>query len=161
VHFTTALITRHRSSRLHRWAMLWLAWFAEFLEAACAYAPLSKQAHAIAHTWLDAIERRIFLIILARAAPHVRTAPRRSYRLHRAGIRRALMGARLRRALRSKDLWTRALKLTQDIGALVTLHRRRIARGLTRLMAKLARPARRLLTLIAAPQDAPALADTS
>jgi hypothetical protein len=160
VHFT-ALITRHRLSRLHRWAMLWLAWFAEFLEGAADFGPLSKQAQAVAHTWLDAVEKRIFVIIIARAAPHFRAQPRRAYKHHRAGIRRAFMGSRLRRALRSKDICTRALKLAQDLDALVAMHRRRVARGLTRLMAKLTRPEQPPLALVSAPQSAPAVADTS
>ena len=97
--------------------------------------PLSNQARAIAHDWLDQIERRIFTIILLRGAPHL--APVRP-RFHgpgrrRGALMRALMGSRLRRRLRAKDICARAAALAQDIGALVEMHVRRVYRGLTRL----------------------------
>ena len=39
------------------WMLLWLTWFAAFLQQARAFAPFSAQATAIAHQWLDRIER--------------------------------------------------------------------------------------------------------
>lgn len=115
--------------------MLWLLWFAGFLEIAHAFAPLSRQAEAIAHAWLDHIERWIFTIVLARAAPYLTPKGRRSYgpRYRRVALRRALMGSRLRRALRAKDICERAAALAADINDLVAAHIRRLARGLTRL----------------------------
>jgi hypothetical protein len=134
VHFT-ALFTRHRIARLHRWAMLWLLWFAGFLEAAAVFAPLSKQVDAIAHEWLDRVERRIFTIVLARAAPYLTPIARHTHgrRRGRGAILRALMGSRLRRQWRAKDVCARIAGLAEDINVTVARHCRRVARGLTRL----------------------------
>ena len=88
------------------------------------FAPLGpppRDALAIAHKWLDAIERPILSIIWGRVAPHIRTsAPRihgpkpKHTRLHRI-----VTGARLRKALRDKDLRTREAKLAQNLDALI------------------------------------------
>lgn len=137
-----ALFTHPRLARLHRWAMLWLAWFAAFLEAASVLGPFSQQAGAIAHGWLDRIERRIFTIILLRCAPHLAPVIPRFYGPGRCcgGLMRALMGSRLRRRLRAKDIGARTAALAQDIDALVALQVRRLYRGLTRLAGPRARP---------------------
>ena len=65
-------ITELRLLRFHRWALLWLQWLASFLNAASAYAPLSKQATAIAHQWLGRLETVLVSIILVRAASRIR-----------------------------------------------------------------------------------------
>lgn len=129
-----APIHRHRLTQLHRWAMLWLQWFAAFLDAACEYAPLPNQARAIAHGWLDDIEHVVLTIAINRAAPHVRLIyPTRIVEdLRQAGVRRAIIGARLRRQLRARDLHARAAALAQDINAFVARLLRRLPRGLTR-----------------------------
>ena len=66
--FTRPPITTQRLQRYHRWALLWLTWFAAFLEAASAYNPLSRQAEALAHAWLDKFERLITLKAAERTA---------------------------------------------------------------------------------------------
>jgi hypothetical protein len=127
--------------------MLWLIWFAGLLEIAVAFAPLSKSVQAIAHGWLNAVERRIFIIVLARAAPYLGPvrACRVGPRCGRGALLRALMGSRLRRRLRDKDVYARVEKLAQDVDILVALHCRRVARGLTRLLPILTRPERHRL----------------
>lgn len=143
--------------------MLWLVWFAEFIEAASLDGPLPQNARAVAHAWLDCVERRIFTIILLRCAPRLAPVLPRFYGPGRcrSAFMRALMGSRLRRRLRAKDTRTRAAALSQDIDALVALQARRLYRGLTRLAGTRARrrPTRRLAP---SPWFAPAFAaDTS
>jgi len=116
--------------------MLWLKWFAAFLDAAGALAPLSKQARSIGHVWLDRIERRILAIVMLRAVRHVRRiAPRKGIAEHRckeSAFARAVVGSRLRRSLRSKYLHERIARLMQSIDVLVAALLRRLPRGLTR-----------------------------
>jgi hypothetical protein len=116
--------------------MLWLRWFAAFLNAATIFAPLSAHAKSIAHVWLDSIERLIVNIAIRRSEPHVRLlAPRTHAGLHprkSAGIARAVMGARLRRLLRSTDVRARIEKLMVRIDELVRDLLRHAPRGLTR-----------------------------
>jgi hypothetical protein len=115
--------------------LLWLTWFAAFLEQAGAFAPVSTQAKAIAHQWLNRIERLLVNIIILRAAPHIRGAaplkhsPRRRTDTH---WRRAVIGGVMRRALRSKDPNQRIAALSQDVDVLVARLLKRLPRGLTR-----------------------------
>src|SRR5690242_17026320 len=111
MRFVAEPVTQHRLQRLHRWAMLWLKWFAAFLAAASGFAPLSKQAQAIGHSWLDRIERLVMAIVMLRAIPHVRrVTPRKGVAEHRrkdSALARAVVGSALRRSLRAKDLCQR------------------------------------------------------
>ena len=115
---------------------MWLTWFAAFLEAASAYNPLSRQAEALAHAWLDKFERLITNIIMLKAADRVRfLSPgrgRAQHPLKERALRRAVMGVKLRRALRRHDARERALALRQDIAPLIAALVRRLPRGLTR-----------------------------
>lgn len=115
--------------------LLWLKWFAAFLTRAEAFAPFSQQATAIAHQWLNHIERILVSIVALRAAPHVRvtntpkhhTRPRTEQQLLRAVI-----GSAMRRSLRPKDLRQRIAALSQNIDGLVARLLKRLPRGLTR-----------------------------
>jgi hypothetical protein len=144
MRFVAEPISQHRLSRFHRWAMLWLAWFAAFLDATADLAPLSKQAAAIGHHWLDRIERVVIAIVLLRASPHVRGVNRRKgiagHTRIDSAVRRAIIGSALRRALHARDLRERIQRLTQDISKLVARLLKRLRRGLTRR-----RPIRRVL----------------
>jgi hypothetical protein len=146
MHFIAQPISELRLKRLHRWAMLWLAWFAAFVDAAAAWSPLSQQAQAIGHRWLDGIERLLFAIIMVRAARHVRRLPPRNgpapHRRKESGFRRAVIGYKLRRSLRAKDLRQRIERLRQDIEALVAQVLRRLPCGLTRRRPLLTRRCR-------------------
>ncbi len=165
MRFVPEPITQHRLQRFHRWAMLWLTWFAAFLDAASGFAPLSPQAQRAAHNWLNRIERVIVSIVMLRAAPRVRTirmrrhgaAPNRS----NVSLRRAVMGSSMRRALRPKDLRHRIAALTQNLDALIARVLKRLPCGLTRRSPIVTRPeARTALACIAPFADARA-ADTS
>jgi hypothetical protein len=136
MRFVAEPFTEHRLQRFHRWAMLWLAWFAAFLESASLFAPISAQAEAIGHRWLDRIERMIMAIVMLRAVPRVRrVTARRGVAEHRhreRALARAVVGSALRRAIRSKHLRERIARLQQNIDTLVARLLRRVPRGLTR-----------------------------
>jgi hypothetical protein len=153
----------HRLARLHRWAILWLKWFVAMLDLLAPLGPPSRQDSAIAHKWLDAIEGPILHIIWKRVAPRIDPANWRIYGPlpRRTSIHRTLTGTRLRKALRDKDLRTRAAKLAQNLDSLTARQTRRLSRGLTRLLAILTRPQAAAM-LAPSPYIAPALiADTS
>lgn len=143
MRFVAEPISRHRLSRFHRWAMLWLAWFAAFLEAAGDFTPLSKQAQTIGHKWLDQIERVILSIVLLRAVRHIRRVhPRKGvaqYRRNDTSFHRAVTGSAMRRTLRSRDLRKRIEALTQSLDGLVARLLKRLPRGLTRRRPIIAR----------------------
>jgi predicted NBD/HSP70 family sugar kinase len=129
-------ITTQRLQRYHRWALLWLKWFVAFLEATAAYNPLSRQAEAAAHAWLDKFERLITNIIMLEAAERVRFLPPPSgpaqHRITTRAVRRAVLGKQVRRALRRRKAQARAEALRQDINPLIAAIARRLPRGLTR-----------------------------
>jgi len=136
-------ISEHRLNRYHRWMLLWLTWFAAFLKQARAFAPFSAQAVAIAHRWLDRIERLLVSVVLLRAAPHVRPtgAPKHSSRRRtETHLQRAIIGSAMRRALRAKDLTQRIAALSQDVDGLVARLLKRLPRGLTRRRPHHTRP---------------------
>jgi hypothetical protein len=136
-------ISEHRLNRYHRWMLLWLTWFAAFLKQARTFAPFSAQATTIAHLWLDRIERVLVNIVLARAAPQVRTINTLKHAQHsriETHFLRAVIGSSMRRALRSKDLNQRIAALSQDVDALVARLVKRLPRGLTRRRPHHSRP---------------------
>ena len=165
MRFVAEPFTQHRLQRFHRWAMLWLAWFAAFLDTASGFAPLSPQAPRMAHAWLDRIERVIVSIVMLRAAPRVR-----SIRVRRHGaepnrsdvsLRRAVIGSAMRRALRPKNLRRRIAALTQNLDALIARLLKRLPRGLTRRRPILARPETHTTLARIAPFADARAADTS
>src|SRR6185295_509109 len=117
MRFVAEPISDLRLQRFHRWALLWLTWFASFLDAASAFAPLTTQARTIGHRWLDRIERVLFAIVMLRAVRHVRCIKsRRPFAVHRlkqSALSRAVIGSAMRRTLRPKDLRQRIQALKQ------------------------------------------------
>jgi hypothetical protein len=157
-------ISEHRLNRYHRWMLLWLKWFAAFLKAARAFAPLSEHATAIAHQWLDRIERTLIDIVILRAAPHVRVTntPKHSARPRKeGGLLRAIVGSAMRRDLRAKDLTQRIAALSQDVDVLVARLLKRLPRGLTRRRPILSCPGPRPIAPAIAYAEAALSADTS
>src|SRR5690348_9470731 len=102
MRFVAQPISHLRLQRFHRWALLWLTWFAAFLDAAGATAPLAKQAESIGHLWLNRIERVLVSIVMLRAVVRVRAIPnpraRAQHRLIQSALSRAVIGAKMRRA---------------------------------------------------------------
>jgi hypothetical protein len=164
MRFNAPPMSEHRLNRYHRWMLLWLTWFAAFLREARACAPFSAQATAIAHRWLDRIERLLTSIVLLRAAPHVRlnNTPKHSPRRRNdTQMLRAAIGGVMRRALRSKDLNQRIAALSQNVDALVARLLKRLPRGLTRRRPYHARPEPRGIAHIIAYAEAALSPDTS
>ena len=166
MRFVAQPISNLRLQRFHRWALLWLTWFAGFLDAASAFAPLSKHAERIGHRWLDRIERIILAIAMLRAAPGVRAVrTKRPFALHRlkqSALPRAVIGAKLRRALRPKGLRQRCETMRRiSIGALVARILKRLPRGLTRRRPILPQPELRAATLCPSCVSQTPLSDTS
>ncbi len=166
MRFVAEPISNLRLQRFHRWAMLWLKWFAAFLKAAGALAPLSRQAQSIGHHWLDRIERIILAIIMLRAAPRVRRVkshrPFAVHRLKQRALPRAVIGSAMRRSLRPNDLRRRIdALLGVNISVLVARLLKRLPRGLTRRRPIITTPERSVSYALAI-LLAPALcADTS
>jgi hypothetical protein len=166
MRFVAQPISDLRLQRFHRWALLWLTWFASFLDAASAFAPLSKHAERIGHLWLDRIERVICAIVMLRAAPRVRVlrtkCPFALHRVKQDALSRVVIGAKLRRTLRPKGLAQRCEALRRiSIGALVARILKRLPRGLTRRRPICARPEARIATAPSAPFASARVADTS
>lgn len=152
-----------RLQRFHRWMLLWLQWLAAFLTQARAFGPLSEQATATAHGWLDSIERALVNIIIFHSAFRVRrlSPPKHATRRRIVSqLRRAIIGSALRRALRSNDLHRRIAALSQNLDDLVTRLVKRLPRGLTRRRPHLARPEPRAERTVACVETA-LTADTS
>jgi hypothetical protein len=157
-------ITELRLQRFHRWALLWLKWFASFLDAANAYGPMSKQVTAIAHRWLGRIEYVLTCIVLIRVAAHVRASNPLKHSAHRrsdAQLMRALIGSSMRRALRSPRLDQRIAALSQNLEVWVARLLKRLPRGLTRRRPILTRPEVHRAEAAPICDHAPFCADTS
>ena len=166
MRFVAEPISSLRLQRFHRWALLWLTWFAGFLDAAGGFAPLSKHAERIGHRRLDRIERVILAIVMLRAVPRVRALrtkrPLALHRLKQSALPRAVIGAKLRRALRPRQLRQRCDALRRiSINALVARILKRLPRGLTRRRPILARPEARIAQAPSAPFANARAADTS
>jgi hypothetical protein len=164
MRFSAPSISEHRLNRFHRWLLLWLTWFAAFIKEARAFAPFSAEATAIAHHWLDHIERLLISIVLLRAAPRVRLnntpkhSPRRRIETH---MRRAIIGSATRRTLRATDLNQRIAALSQDVAVLVQRLLKRLPRGLTRRRPHHARPEPRGVALVIVYAETALAPDTS
>jgi len=157
-------ISELRLQRHHRWMLLWLKWLAAFLSEAGALAPLSRQAEQVAHQWLDKVERLLINIVLIRAARRVRTIPTLKHSAHRRDethMRRAIIGATMRRSLRPDRLDQRIAALSQGVQSLVTRLLKRLPRGLTRRRPVRTRPQTRAPEVAFVCVPAPQSADTS
>ncbi|MFT3727610.1 MAG: hypothetical protein QM759_07295 [Terricaulis sp.] len=139
MRFDAPPVSHLRQQRMHRWAMLWLAGFGAFLQAAAEFAPLSRHAQRIGHRWLDNIERIVIALVIYRVTCRFRPLHRRrgvpQPRAKQTQLIRAILGGRMRRALRPKDLHARIAALRQNLDALVAQMLKRIPRGLTRRRA--------------------------
>lgn len=157
-------ISELRLQRVHRWILLWLKWFAAFLDEAHAFAPFTAQATKAAHRWLDHVEYALVRVIVIRAAQRVRVIRRpwsTGHTRRQSQRLRAVIGGALRRDLRPKDLRQRIAALAQAIQPLVARVAKRLPRGLTRRLPRLTRPEARVPMCVIGPRDLPCLADTS
>lgn len=168
MHAAKPLISKHRHARILSWTLAALLWLARALN----FDTPPSRRHVRRYAWLfdlDAIARHIarLIIIAAAATPGLRhrPAPRT---LHgrsraRAGFMRSVIGTRLRRALKHRDLTARIALLIDAlnrIDALACAFAKRLRRRFTKLWALVPTP-EAAPALAPPPQAAPATADTS
>jgi hypothetical protein len=150
MRLTRPAISNQRLQQIHCWALLWLVWFAAQIDEAVAHEMLTQNLRAAAHRWLDTIERVIVGIIVIQLAQRIRRRPQRRRRfsecINARPTMRTILGARLRRDLRPKDLHARIVALRQDIDVFVAKLLRRLPCGLTR-RAIVMRPEARALQI--------------
>lgn len=162
------LLTQHRRQRLVLWALAMLTWVEAVLfgNGNVTWRQLHQRCERLS---LHGLARMVLYLIILRASD-IAGRRRRKLRfwkygrdLRRSHLMRSLVGSKLRRALKHRDLATRIAKL---IAALRNLdaHARplaqRMRRRLTRLWAitPTASPAE---ALVASPASAPAYPDSS
>jgi hypothetical protein len=168
MHIHKPLLTRHRRQRLVLWALAMLTWLAAVLFAGreITVRQLSQRHRRMS---LDGLTRMTIELMVVRAAELARRR-RRKRNFWRYGrdltprhLIRSLVGSRLRRVLKPRDVAARIAILTEvlrNLDAFAQLLAKRMRRGLTRLWPIIAAPsAAPPLATLAAP--APALVDSS
>jgi len=161
------LTTSHRRRRLVLWAIAMLSWFAAVLFAGRRIARRHVRQREVS---LAELKRLTLQLMIVRAAELARAGPLKRLRFWRRGrdtrpphIVRSLIGSRLRRAMKRRDLAARIAALiavlrTLDAHALQLAHR--MKRRLTRLWPIRATPAPAVANP-GAPAPTPAFANSS
>ncbi|WP_395645606.1 hypothetical protein [Terricaulis sp.] len=161
-------LSPHRRARLIAWALAMLAWVhAVFFDGRIMSRRRLRQRGGFLS--LDYIARVVTQLIILRAAELARLH-RRRLAFHRHGadlrprhLRRSAIGARIRRALRHRDLGQRIARLSAALHALdawAAHFAKRLARRLTKMWAIAACAGPRAV-LVAGAAPAPCVADTS
>jgi hypothetical protein len=158
-------LTRHRRQRLVLWALAMLVWIASVF----AGKPItSRQAHQRGDISLDGLTRMVMQLAVIRAGELARTRRRRptffkrGRDLRRRHLLRSVIGSRLRRKLKHKDIATRIailIAVLRDLDSIARPLAQRMRRRLTRLWAVTAKPLP--ADIIGSPAYPPALADSS
>lgn len=132
------IISRHAAARLTHWATLWLAWFAGVFLTWFSGAPSRRDANRC----LDKAARTLGFLFVAQAAARMPAPPRSKHRhgkLKRRALGRALIGSRLRHALRRRgDAYAHLVALLtawRDRERHIRKLIRRLRRGLSRRRA--------------------------
>jgi len=154
MHRHRRFISPHRRARLAAWALATLLWMASLWFSGETSARHARQRGRVS---LERLAVMVKQLIIARAVDFAPTRARKSQSFHRRGrnltprgLTRAVLGARVRRALARprRDTFGRILALTAALRRIdrhAAIVARRMRRGLRRLWAK--RPT---------PQSAPA-----
>jgi hypothetical protein len=159
-------LSRHRRQRLVLWALAMLTWIASVF---AGKAISLRHAHQRGDISLDWITRMVMQLAIIRAGELARLRRRRptffkrGRDLRRRHLLRSVIGSRLRRKLKHKDLATRIAILIaalRDLDSIARPLAQRMRRGLARLWAITAGPMLADITL-EAPPSPPALADSS
>lgn len=161
-------LTQHRFQRLVLWTLAMLSWIAAILSAdRFVTARHQRQRFDLSLPWLTSLVSKLLIVRAAQLARLRRPKRIRYWRhgrdLHRPHILRSVLGARLRRALRHKDIRTwiaNLIAVLRNLDAQAAPLARRLRRGLTRLW--------RTWTILAPPSPLlgptappPALSDSS
>ena len=140
MHITERPISKHQRARLLAWTLAMLMWLQAVLCGAAAFSDRHERQRGelMSLAWLT---RRVKRLILSRAIDFARQRrrPVRAFRgqriVARGGALRALLGARLHRALNRKSLAERLAVLIhalQHLDAYAAHVAKRLKRGLTR-----------------------------
>lgn len=124
-------LSRHRSARFIVWARLWFVWAAGVVLAMLTGRERRRTLDAMAQT----IGLTIFVAVAARMAAPQGRARHRHGALKRAGSMRALIGARLRKAMAGGGLFARLGAMAcvlRDIERHIAQLAKRLRLGLTR-----------------------------
>jgi hypothetical protein len=161
-------ISNKRLDRLLVWSRLWLLRLAAWIvQAAGIYAPLDHALRALIAPPLKKVEKLICLSIAAKAVKrlHFSTPRKGQGRATRpAHFMRSLIGARLRKLCRAKDLRAKIsalLALIEHAEAEIARFTRHIKSGLSRRRGGVPRSAFKTTILAAAPAMLLCGADTS
>lgn len=162
------LISNHRRKRLTLWALAVLGWLHGVLFGArdLNVRQFNQRFH---HILFEELTRTAIAILLART---LQLIPRARHRVHfwkhgrsmrRPHFMRSLLGARLRRYFKHKDLVTRIARLTEMLRDL-DKHARRLAHRIRKRLRRLWRerpPIAPAVLILGAPARLPALSDSS
>lgn len=141
MHIDKRPISKHQRARLLAWTLAMLMWLQAVLCGVAAFSDRHERQRGerMSLAWLT---RRVKMLILSRANDFARKRQRRQVRafrgrriVARGGALRALLGARLHRALNRKSLAERLAALIhalQHIDAYAAHVAKRLKRGLTR-----------------------------
>lgn len=168
MHIIRRHLTQHRFRRIILWTLTLLSWIAAVLaNTHPVSARHQRQRFDIPLPWLNSLVGQL-LIIRAGELARRRRPKRFSYWRHGRDLRlshlyRSVLGARVRRTLRHKDIriWiANLIAVLRDLDAHAAPLARRMRRGLTRLARLLAAIAP-AAPLLGAPASAPVFSDSS
>ena len=166
MHIQKRHLTRHRRQRYVLWALAMLAWIASVFAGSRI---TSRQAHQRGDISLQGLTRMVMELVVIRAGEVARIRRRnlaffkRGRDLRRSHLLRSVIGSRLRRTLKRRDIAAHIANLIavlRDLDAFARPVAQRLRRGLTRLFP-ITRIAPSFDTILGPPAPTPALTDTS
>jgi hypothetical protein len=169
MHSHRPFLNQHRLRRLALWTLAVLSWIAAMLfhDRALTFRHVVQRMDLISLPWLTHLVSKL---LINRAAQLARLRPPKHIRywrhgrdLHRPHILRSALGARLRRALRHKDIRTwiaNLIAVLRNLDAHAAPLAKRLRRGLTRLW-RIMPPIAPAAALYGAPASPPAFPDSS
>ncbi len=161
-------VTQHRFRRIILWTLALLTWFAAVLtDTRAVSARHQRQRFDIPLPWLNTLVGQLLIIRagqLARLRRPTRVIYwRRGRDLHLSHLQRSVLGARVRRTLRHKDIRTwiaNLITILRNLDAHAAPLAQRMRRGLTRLL-RLVPAIAPAVALYGAPASPPAFSDSS
>jgi hypothetical protein len=160
------ILTRHRLQRLVLWALAMLSWIAAVLAGRHVNRRHIEQRGDISLAWLTRLIVNLLMIRAAHIGRFKRRGPTRYWRhgrdLRRRHFHRSLLGAKLRRALKHKDLVThiaRLIAVLRDLNTYAAELARNIRRR--RRLWHTTPPIAPAIALLGAPAPSPAFSDSS
>jgi hypothetical protein len=166
MHIQKRHLTRHRRQRYVLWALAMLAWIASVFAGRRI---TSRQAHQRGDISLQGLTRMVMELVVIRAGELTRIRRRslaffkRGRDLRRGHLLRSVVGSRLRRTLKRRDIAAHIANLIavlRDLDAFARPVAQRLRRGLTRLFP-ITRIAPSFDTMLRPPAPTPALTDSS